>query len=106
MKRFDHPTHNRVGQQIKDSYGNYTMPTRGPVSRAQLIAGIKEMGMAVTYTNGEYRVTFPEMTLRALFHDCTRAQILTRLEEIAYYTQDAEDALNTAGTMRDQIGSL
>lgn len=54
------------------------------------LATIRELGMAVTCTDGEYRVTFRR-------EDLPSAE---RREAVASYTNDREDAVLTAAAMR------
>jgi hypothetical protein len=59
------------------------------MSIKQTLAQLKAMGCKATYSRdwAEYRVTLPNLEPQ-------------REEAIAYYTSDAEDALNTGAAMK------
>ncbi len=67
---------------------------------------IREIGMAVKKSGGEMRVTFTEGAVMAQHPNWTRAERLARMEAVSYYTDDPQDALDTARAMIAAIHTL
>ena len=72
------------------------------LTATKAIAAIKALGLAARYQDREFRVTVKESEMREMFPDETRSEILERLELRAYYTDDAQDAYDTARHMLQQ----
>lgn len=97
---------NRAGLPVLDEYGIYRMPSRQPLSAKEAIRAVREMGMAVTCSSGEYRLTFPFAVIAIKHPQWSRYQHLDRLEQVAYYTDSIDDLINTAAEMRSQEYNL
>lgn len=74
------------------------------MNKAQVIAAIKALPgrcMTARCVDGEWRVSFSIPAIQ-MVNDCPYSEAKFRNENIAYYTNDAEDALNTAKYMNEQ----
>ena len=56
------------------------------MTQAETLRAIRHLGLLVRVRDGEFRVTFPGLSVE-------------RAEAVAYYTEDREDALGTARAM-------
>ena len=70
-------------------------------TQAQAKAAIKALGMSVTVTDGEYRVTFPASRYTGL----DKRTVESNREASAYYTDDADDAIGTAQAMSRELAN-
>jgi hypothetical protein len=59
------------------------------MTQKQLIQAVRALGLVCRVTDGEYRISFP----------VSQAVTADRAEASAYYTDDRQDALNTAQAM-------
>lgn len=64
------------------------------MTRAEAVKAIRALGLAVRVTDREYRVAIPMQTYVADGYSYAEAR--TMQEETAYYTMDAQDAVDTA----------
>lgn len=70
------------------------------MNNAQTLAAIKALpNMTARRKDGEYRVTFSDAAMLAMMPGATHAERRDRQEELAYYTDDTDDALGTAQAM-------
>lgn len=71
----------------------------------------RKLGFWLTKNEGEYRVA-PNLNMAGIVLDFnekkehTREELIKKAEAIAYYTDDIEDAVDTAKLMCEQIGQL
>lgn len=59
------------------------------MTKQELFTQVRQLGLAVTALDGEYRVTYGAWQVRDA----------ARREALAYYTDDRQDALDTARRM-------
>lgn len=71
--------------------------------QSDLFARIKGLGMRVSVTDGEYRVTYPRSHYAALYPTKAQSYWVEREEVDAYYTTDRDDAYGTAIIMSKSL---
>jgi hypothetical protein len=75
------------------------------MTRKDTLATIKALGCTARFSEGEYRVSIaPTVLAYDLKLDGKAA--MAKNEAIAYYTNDSEDAINTAIEMRKRHNSI
>jgi hypothetical protein len=75
------------------------------MTKAQTIAAIKALPgrcMTARCTDGEWRVSFSIPAIQ-MANDLSYVMAKARNEAVAYYTNDAEDAVASAKAMNDQF---
>lgn len=77
--------------------------TRLTLKAAQQL--VAQHSVRITSKDGEYRVADMFAPMADIFPDESRAQILARIELRAYYTNDLEDAVNTARFFRPALAA-
>lgn len=63
------------------------------MTKQETLSTIKAMGLSARCVDGEYRVTFP------LDAGLPRTEAIEQAEAMAYYTNDGQDAIDTAAAM-------
>ena len=77
-------------------------------TQAQTLRAIRALGLTANVRNREYRITFPidsclNLLIRADAASATVANARRKAEAIAYYTNDRQDAIDTARFMSNRL---
>ena len=79
-----------------------------PLTQRQTIAAIRALGLTVSIRDREYRITFrspviAEYCAALLGRIPSHVEVSAKAEDIAYYTDDRQDALVTARFMAARL---
>jgi hypothetical protein len=69
------------------------------LTQAEAIRRIRRLTLSVTIRDGEIRVAYPLWFVANRYPEATHQERLHRIEALAYYTTDLQDAVDTAERM-------